>query len=265
MNFSQYTSELATHMSQISPSSIPGALWRSYLEYLWFYEPDSWVARIAYAARVIAFLVVLPLVVFALLVSLLFFGCNYFRNDKHHRIYHHTLLLAPLASLTMSRLQRATRRLSILPTRLQSEWRTQAPYRQTRCSASIPITTFLRITTHTTKYAAHSPTPCLHQANRSPYFMPVEKTTTPKFQAWTCSLLQPRNRLRLQSPVSSCPSKASCQEKKLFGIGGRTPARVKPFLFPSTISFGSHYYYDTNSLYALYVRCTIQELNKSRV
>jgi len=67
MNVSYYTSEFASQVSQVSPWSIPGTLWAYYLEYLWFYETDSWVARIAYAARILAILVSLPLLILGLL------------------------------------------------------------------------------------------------------------------------------------------------------------------------------------------------------
>jgi len=69
MNFTQYISELTlvAHISHISPSSIPGTLWEYYVQYLWLYEPDSWVARIAYSCRVLAILVSLPIIILGLL------------------------------------------------------------------------------------------------------------------------------------------------------------------------------------------------------
>lgn len=48
-------------------ASIPQLLWKYYLEYLWYYEPDSWVARTAHGARLLAVLVALPIVILALL------------------------------------------------------------------------------------------------------------------------------------------------------------------------------------------------------
>jgi hypothetical protein len=69
MNITLYTSEFTAHIFQISPSSIPGTLWACYVKYLWLYEPDSWVARIAYSCRVLAILVSLPIIVLGLLVS----------------------------------------------------------------------------------------------------------------------------------------------------------------------------------------------------
>ena len=55
--------------SQVSPSSIPGLLWAYYVQYLWSYESDSWVARIAYSCRILAILVSLPIIILGLLVS----------------------------------------------------------------------------------------------------------------------------------------------------------------------------------------------------
>jgi hypothetical protein len=72
MNITLYTSEFTAHISQVSPSSIPGTLWAYYMKYLWLYEPDSWVARIAYSCRVLAILVSLPIIVLGLLVSVFY-------------------------------------------------------------------------------------------------------------------------------------------------------------------------------------------------
>ena len=55
--------------SQVSPSSIPGLLWAYYVQYLWTYESDSWVARIAYSCRILAILVSLPIIILGLLVG----------------------------------------------------------------------------------------------------------------------------------------------------------------------------------------------------
>lgn len=67
MNIS-YASEFTTQLFHISPSSIPGTLWAHYLTYLVFYEPDSWVATVAYAFRIVALLIALPIIVLGLLV-----------------------------------------------------------------------------------------------------------------------------------------------------------------------------------------------------
>jgi len=48
-------------------ASVPQSLWKYYVDYLWCYEPNSWVARTANGARVLAILVALPIVILALL------------------------------------------------------------------------------------------------------------------------------------------------------------------------------------------------------
>jgi len=47
--------------------SLPKLMWRYYLDYLWYYDPDSWVAKIANTAWVLAILVALPIVILGLL------------------------------------------------------------------------------------------------------------------------------------------------------------------------------------------------------
>jgi len=44
-----------------SLSAIPSILWEYYLENLWFYDQGSWVARVAYTFRVLAFLLIIPM------------------------------------------------------------------------------------------------------------------------------------------------------------------------------------------------------------
>ncbi|KAF8740792.1 hypothetical protein AX14_007168 [Amanita brunnescens Koide BX004] len=51
----------------ISVASVSQQLWKYYLDYLWYYEPDSWVARTANVARLLAILVALPIVILGLL------------------------------------------------------------------------------------------------------------------------------------------------------------------------------------------------------
>ncbi len=51
-------------------ASVPQFLWKYYVDYLWYYEPDSWVARTANGARVLAILVALPIVILGLLVRI---------------------------------------------------------------------------------------------------------------------------------------------------------------------------------------------------
>ncbi|KAH9485113.1 hypothetical protein JR316_0002020 [Psilocybe cubensis] len=67
MNVTFYTSEFTSQVSQIPILTIPGTIWAYYLEYLWFYEPDSWVATIAYSCRVLAVLISLPVIILGLL------------------------------------------------------------------------------------------------------------------------------------------------------------------------------------------------------
>jgi len=64
MNF---TSQIASFTSETTLSSIPRLLWEYYLEYLWFYDDGSWVARIASTFRVLAFLLIIPMTGISLL------------------------------------------------------------------------------------------------------------------------------------------------------------------------------------------------------
>jgi hypothetical protein len=65
MNFSSYVS---VPDYEITLSSIPHVLWQYYLEYLWYYESRSWVARIASVFRILAVMVAAPIVILMLLV-----------------------------------------------------------------------------------------------------------------------------------------------------------------------------------------------------
>ena len=51
-------------------SSSLAYLWHSYINHLWNYDSNSWVATIAYAFRIWAILAILPTLVLALLVSI---------------------------------------------------------------------------------------------------------------------------------------------------------------------------------------------------
>ena len=55
----------------MSPASIPALLWRWYVDALWNYSPDSWVASTAYTFRLLALIVILPGVLLTLLVRAL--------------------------------------------------------------------------------------------------------------------------------------------------------------------------------------------------
>src|SRR5882762_2080009 len=49
-------------------SSLPLVLWEYYLQYLWYYDSSSWVAKISSSLRVLAFLFVLPAITLGMLV-----------------------------------------------------------------------------------------------------------------------------------------------------------------------------------------------------
>ncbi|KAF6763110.1 hypothetical protein DFP72DRAFT_523777 [Ephemerocybe angulata] len=66
MNLTSYISEASSQFSHTPVSSYPGLVWSYYLSYLWNYERDSWVARIANASRILAFLLCLPTLILAL-------------------------------------------------------------------------------------------------------------------------------------------------------------------------------------------------------
>jgi hypothetical protein len=53
-------------------SPILAHLWFSYIDYLWNYDSNSWVATIAYAFRIWAILAILPTLVLALLVCIFY-------------------------------------------------------------------------------------------------------------------------------------------------------------------------------------------------
>jgi len=77
MNITQYAIDFGAQISHISPSSIPSTLWDYYVQYLWYYNPDSVVARIAYTFRLLALLLIMPAVILILLVSPIFSGYRY--------------------------------------------------------------------------------------------------------------------------------------------------------------------------------------------
>jgi hypothetical protein len=54
----------------MSPSvAAPSNLWNWYIDYLWNYDNNSWVATIAYGFRIWAILAILPTIILCLLVS----------------------------------------------------------------------------------------------------------------------------------------------------------------------------------------------------
>lgn len=69
MNVTSYVLELASQITSTPPTAVPGILINNYARYLWNYEPNSWVAKIASLSRVLAIICALPVVILGLLVS----------------------------------------------------------------------------------------------------------------------------------------------------------------------------------------------------
>ena len=61
-------------------STLPRRLWDAYVAYLWSYQPHSWVGRLASTFRILAVLLVLPVVLLTLLVRP---SPPLFRNGMH--------------------------------------------------------------------------------------------------------------------------------------------------------------------------------------
>ncbi|KAH8814789.1 hypothetical protein DL96DRAFT_1471742 [Flagelloscypha sp. PMI_526] len=47
--------------------ALPVHLWNYYVEYLWHYEPNSWIATTAYTCRIMSIIIATPLVILAIL------------------------------------------------------------------------------------------------------------------------------------------------------------------------------------------------------
>ncbi|KAF9010543.1 hypothetical protein BDQ17DRAFT_1387777 [Cyathus striatus] len=62
-----FFSNIPSQISQIPPSSLPHTLLHWYIRYLWYYDSNSWVARIAYSCRVLALFISLPVIILGLL------------------------------------------------------------------------------------------------------------------------------------------------------------------------------------------------------
>ncbi|KXN91021.1 hypothetical protein AN958_03088 [Leucoagaricus sp. SymC.cos] len=62
-----YLSGVASWAEATPPSAVPGLIASSYTKYLWNYEPDSWVAKIASSYRVLSLLVALPVIILGVL------------------------------------------------------------------------------------------------------------------------------------------------------------------------------------------------------
>ncbi len=69
MNVTSYVFEIASQITSTPPTAVPGIILNSYAKHLWNYEPNSWVAKIAYTFRVVAVICALPVVILGLLVS----------------------------------------------------------------------------------------------------------------------------------------------------------------------------------------------------
>ncbi|KAG6812034.1 hypothetical protein H0H92_004696 [Tricholoma furcatifolium] len=67
MNVSSYLADISHQFTQVPLSSYLAVLWNYYIQYLWHYQPNSWVARIAYICRVLAILISLPIIILGLL------------------------------------------------------------------------------------------------------------------------------------------------------------------------------------------------------
>jgi hypothetical protein len=77
MTLSSQILDVASGIS-LKLSSIPHLLWQYYLEYLIFYEPTSWVGRIAHSFRLLAIIFIMPMVFISLLVrTSLYFTFNF--------------------------------------------------------------------------------------------------------------------------------------------------------------------------------------------
>lgn len=68
MSAGAHASGFISQVASTPPSAIPGLILTGYTEYLWSYKPNSWVAKIASIFRVLALLVVLPVVFLGALV-----------------------------------------------------------------------------------------------------------------------------------------------------------------------------------------------------
>ncbi|KAF8894021.1 hypothetical protein BD779DRAFT_1504780 [Infundibulicybe gibba] len=67
MNISGSLRDISSQLFQTPPSSIPSRIWEFYSQNLWYYGPNSWVARAAYSCRILAIVVVLPIMILGLL------------------------------------------------------------------------------------------------------------------------------------------------------------------------------------------------------
>jgi hypothetical protein len=110
-----FTSQITHFTSETSFSSTPRLLWEYYLEYLWFYEDGSWVARVASTFRVLAFVLIIPMILISLLVRIKspYAGLLTHPRLNFGRTSHRILSLGRLVSLMTSKHLPATRKRSI--------------------------------------------------------------------------------------------------------------------------------------------------------
>ncbi|KAL1741847.1 hypothetical protein HDZ31DRAFT_44548 [Schizophyllum fasciatum] len=63
----QGASDAVSFLSPAALAALPGTLWRYYVDYLWNYDANSWVAHAAYSMRVMAVLLLLPITILTML------------------------------------------------------------------------------------------------------------------------------------------------------------------------------------------------------
>lgn len=81
--FSSQSTSSALMLGWHVVSTLPRRLWDAYLTHLLFYQSNSWVGRLASTFRILAVILVLPVVFLTLLVrplSLCLLSCLSFRN-----------------------------------------------------------------------------------------------------------------------------------------------------------------------------------------
>ena len=71
----------------MTPFDFPSLLWNRYIEYLWDYQPGSWVDASASTFRLAAAFIIVPLVLLVMLASLSLLHVN------------HKMLIIPLPSV----------------------------------------------------------------------------------------------------------------------------------------------------------------------
>ncbi|KAL0956414.1 hypothetical protein HGRIS_002562 [Hohenbuehelia grisea] len=67
MNSSSPLDLLSVQQPLATAAALPDMLWQAYVEHLWNYHEESWVAKAAYTSRLLAFFVVFPFIFLTLL------------------------------------------------------------------------------------------------------------------------------------------------------------------------------------------------------